>query len=86
MIQLVVAVVEKLSSSSRGFYSDMVVHRALKALFAAKVLLRGLYRDVTEQELNLFQFASRNMTQSGTRSAKIVRREFKQCRTLQHVP
>ena len=71
-----VAVEEKLTNSSCGFYSDMVVHRALKALFASKVLLRSLYRDVAEQELNLFQFASGDMTQSGTRAAKIVRSEL----------
>jgi hypothetical protein len=37
MSQVPVAVEEKLTSSSCGFYSDMVVHRALKALFASKV-------------------------------------------------
>jgi hypothetical protein len=66
MIQVAGCGKEELKSSGPGFYSDTVVHCALKALFASKVLLRSLYRDVTEQELNLIQFASGNMTQPGT--------------------
>jgi len=52
--------------SGRGFNSDAIVYCTLKPLFASKILLRSLYRDMTEHELNLFQFASGEMTQSRT--------------------
>ena len=40
------------------FYTDPVVHGAAQLLLAPEVTLRGLDRDVTEQELDLIQFAA----------------------------
>src|SRR5258706_16475300 len=47
-------------------------HRILKLLFASDVPLRGLHRSVTEEKLNLFQFASTTMAQARASAAKIV--------------
>jgi hypothetical protein len=48
------------------------IHRILKLLFASDVPLRGLHRSVTEEKLNLFQFASTTMAQARASAAKIV--------------
>jgi hypothetical protein len=39
-----------------------VVHGVPEVLLAAEVTFRGLYRCVSEQELNLFQFAATRVT------------------------
>jgi len=49
------------------FDPDSVVDRGPNALLAAKISLRGLDRNVAQQELYLFQFASRCVTQSRAR-------------------
>ena len=41
------------------------------------MVLSGLDRSVAEKELNLLQFAARQMAQPGTRSTKIVRSEIR---------
>jgi hypothetical protein len=56
-----------------GFDSEVVVHSDAQLLFAAQVPLRRLNRNVPEQELNLIQLATREMTQTGTSPAEIVR-------------
>jgi len=43
------------------FDSEVVVHGDAQLLFAAKVSLSCLNRDVPEQELNLIQFTAREM-------------------------
>jgi hypothetical protein len=42
-----------------GLKSDAVVHSLSNSLFASEVSLRCLDRDVTKQELDLFQLSSR---------------------------
>jgi hypothetical protein len=37
---------------------DGIIHSILKALFAAKLLLCSFDRDVSEEKLNLFEFAT----------------------------
>jgi hypothetical protein len=48
-------------NSSLGFDADPVVHGGSDSLFAAKVSLVRLNRDVPKKELNLVQFAARCM-------------------------
>ena len=57
------------------FDADLVVHSGSDALLAAEVSLGRLNRDVPEEELNLFQFATRPVTEPGTCPPKIVRCE-----------
>jgi hypothetical protein len=45
-------------SRTVGFKSDGIVHRILKALFAAQVALSGFDGNVSEEKLNLFELAS----------------------------
>ena len=51
------------------FDPDPVIHGRPDALLAAKISLRGLDRNVAQQELYLFQFASRCVTKSRARPA-----------------
>jgi len=44
--------------SARRFYSDFVVDGTLNPLFRTEISLGGLNRNVTEQKLDLLQFAS----------------------------
>ena len=39
--------------------ADFVIYRALEALLAAQVSFRRLYRNVSQQELDLFKLATR---------------------------
>ncbi len=48
--------------------SKMVVHGVVEALFASKVTLSCLNGYMTQQELDLFEFSSSLMAQSGTGS------------------
>jgi len=60
--------------STRWFYSDLVVDGTLNPLFATKIPFRGLNRNVTEQKLDLLQFASGGVAKPCAGSAEIVRR------------
>src|SRR5450631_526884 len=48
--------------SALRFDTDPVVDRSADPLFATKVALRSLNRNVAEEELNLFQFSARCVT------------------------
>ena len=63
-----------MTSGSRiaGFQSNGVVHRILEALLAAQVALSSFDGNVTEEKLDLFEFASCLMTKASTRSTQIV--------------
>jgi hypothetical protein len=54
--------------------SDFVVHGILNPLFATEISFRCLNRNVTEQKLDLLQFASGGIAKPCTGSAEIVRR------------
>jgi hypothetical protein len=54
--------------------SDFVVHGILNPLFATEISFRCLNRNVTEQKLDLLQFASGGVAKPCTGSAEIVRR------------
>ncbi len=60
--------------SSRWFYSDFVIDGTLNPLFATEISFGGLNRNVTEQKLDLLQFASGSVAKPCTGSAEIVRR------------
>jgi len=44
--------------SSDSFDAEPIIYGLSEPLFAAQVLLRGLHRYMSEQELDLLQFAS----------------------------
>ena len=52
---------------------ERIVHRNAQFLFAPEVLLGRLHADVSEKELDLLQFASRNMPQTRACAPQIVR-------------
>jgi len=62
---------------SRGirFNAHPVVHGVPGLLFASEVALGCLNRDMSEQELDLVQFATGEVTQPRARASQIVRRE-----------
>jgi hypothetical protein len=60
-------------SSGIGFDSQSVVHRNPELLLASKIALRCLDGDVSEQELDLIEFATREVAETGTGTAKVVR-------------
>ena len=45
----------------------------MEALFAAKILLRGFDRDVSQEKLDLLEFTASLMAQASTGSAQVVR-------------
>ena len=53
----------------------MIVYRNAQLLFAAEISLRGLNAHVSKKKLNLFEFASSHMTQTGASASQIIRRE-----------
>lgn len=56
------------------FYPDFVIDGAMNPLFATEISLGCLNRNVTEQELDLLQFASGGVAKPCTGSAQVVRR------------
>ena len=44
------------------FQPDLIVNGLPQPLLAPQISLRGLHRNVAQQELNLLQFAARRMT------------------------
>ena len=59
-----------------GFNSDLVVDGLSQSLFTAEIFFSCLHRDVAQQKLNLFQLASGAVAEAGTRSSKVMGREF----------
>ena len=53
---------------------DGIVDGIPKPLLASQIALCGLYTDVPEQKLNLFQFSARFVAQAGARATKVVGR------------
>jgi hypothetical protein len=69
------AVVHNEKCSRRSWLqADFVVDRISEPLLAAQISLRGLNADMSEQKLDLLKLSACLMTQSGTGSAEIVRR------------
>jgi hypothetical protein len=66
----------RFGSSGVGLDAQSVVHGNPELLFASEVALRRLNRDVTEQELDLVQFAACELAETGTRASQVVRRQL----------
>ena len=65
--------------TSRGgiqFDAEPIVYGAPELLFASQVPLRRLDRYVAQEKLDLLEFATRQVTQSRTGAAQVVRRQF----------
>jgi hypothetical protein len=52
-----------------------IIHGVPESLLAAKIFFRSLYRDVAKEKLNLFQFATRIVTESSARPPEIMWRQ-----------
>ena len=63
-------------SSGIGFDSQSVVHGNPELLLASEVALRRLDGDVAEQELDLIQFATREVAETGAGAPQVVRRQL----------
>ncbi len=60
--------------SARGLYSDFVVDGILDPLFAAEIAFGCLNGNVTEQKLDLLQFASGRVTEPSAGPAEVMGR------------
>jgi hypothetical protein len=60
--------------SAGRFYPDLVIDGTANALFASEASFCGLNGNVTEQKLDLFEFASGGMTKPSTGSASRTRK------------
>lgn len=58
------------------FNSDAIVNGNPQLLLASKILLSCLHAHVAEKELDLLQFATREMTQAGAGAPQMVRCKF----------
>lgn len=58
------------------FNPNLVVHGLSQTLLTAKILFSGLYGHMAQQELNLFEFASRRVAQTGTGPPEVMRRKL----------
>src|SRR5688572_8788409 len=63
-------------SSKIWFDSQTIVHGIPELLLASEIALRRLNGNVAEQELDLVQFAARQVAQTRAGSSQIVRRQF----------
>jgi hypothetical protein len=63
-----------MARSASWLDSDFVVDGTLNVLFATKISNGCLKRNVTEQKLDLLQFASRGEAKPCTGPAEVVRR------------
>ncbi len=62
-------------SGLRSLDSNSVVDSAVDPLFATEISLGGLDGHMSQQKLDLFQFASGNVTKLSTGSSQVVRGE-----------
>ena len=63
-------------SSKIWFDSQTIVHGIPELLLASEIALRRLDGNVAEQEVDLVQFAARQVAQTRTGSSQIVRRQL----------
>jgi len=60
---------ERMALSRARFNSNLVVYGFSQTLLAAKILFGGLHGYMTQQKLNLLEFPSRRVAQTGTGSS-----------------
>src|ERR1035438_2724348 len=73
-------------TSNKRSERKTVVHGVPKVLLAAQITFRGLHRCVSEQELNLLQFAATRVAQLRTGPAQIMRCDVLQPHALTALP
>ena len=61
---------------------DFIIYGFSEALLTTQVFLRRLHRNMPQQELNLFQFASGSMAKASAGPPKIVWGEFRNSKSL----
>jgi hypothetical protein len=64
-------------ASGIWFDSDAIIDRRPNPLLAAKVSLGCLNRDMSQQELDLFQFASCSVAKTSARPPQVMRGQFR---------
>ena len=62
------------ASPNSQFQTDVIIDCTLEPLLATQVSFGRLYRDVSQQELDLFKLAARGAAQPRAGPATIVRR------------
>jgi len=63
-----------------------IVDGSAQLLFTTEITFRCLDRDMSEQELNLIQFATRKVAESRASPTKVVGREFLYARLHSSLP
>jgi hypothetical protein len=63
-------------TSNKRSERKTVVHGVPKVLLAAQITFRGLHRCVSEQELNLLQFAASAVAKSSARPSEVMWRQL----------
>jgi hypothetical protein len=58
------------------FEAELVVHCEPQLLFTPEIAFRRFNRDMPEQELDLFEFATGEMTKSGACAPQVVRSQL----------
>src|SRR6266849_6897400 len=76
LLTVIFSPAQSFSSAENRFNSYLVVDGLSQSLFTTEIFFRGLHRDVAQQKLNLFQLAPGAVAEAGTRSSKVMRREF----------
>jgi hypothetical protein len=66
--------------SSSGLDTDAIVDCILNSLLAPQIFLSSLDRNMSEQKLDLFEFAAGNMAEASARSAEIMGRQMRQAK------
>lgn len=73
----------------RWLDADLIIHRISDFLFGPEIMLGGLNQNVAEKNLDLFEFAARDMAESSARPAHVGCDLFDAnclCETLNDVP
>jgi hypothetical protein len=74
------------ADSAIWFDSDAIIDRRPNPLLAAKVSLGRLNRDMSQQELDLLQFAACSMAQTSARPPQVVRGQFRHTDPVRAIP
>jgi len=56
--------------------SDVIIDSSSQPLFAAQIPFRGLHANMSQQELNLLKLSTRQVTESGAGTSKVVGSQF----------
>jgi hypothetical protein len=80
----------RVSVKRRRPQADVIVDRIPESLFAPQVPFRRLHRNVSQQKLNLLQFPTSLMAQTGASPSEVMRGQRRDltvfCFLLHHTP